>query len=500
MKKGFIQSYKIIMLGLVLAAGLSFAWTAPAGTFPNNDSIPPIDVTPTPQVKGGTVTGGSLFHVNGILSTDGLGIFGNAWITDTDILNASHPGTGTLEVHSLSAVNNGGSSAPNYSATAPVCTDNAGKLILCSSTGAVCGDGTTDAPETCDDGNTTSGDGCSSTCHTETVVNGTCATGLQFTTIPTGNPNLCTAGTPSNITGTGPWNWTCIGSNGGSTSSTCTAAKITSPAPTVTLTANPTSVTSGSASNLTWTVSNATSCTASGGWSDSKAITGGTMSTGNLTSATTFTLTCTNTNGSTPANATVSITAPAQTLTAILLPWPQHGYPNCFNPINPPPNYCDGVLYGFYTGTATGTATYEFQCYNGDSWHTSNTNSYMCHFGNMASYDTALRITKGTTTSAEVHKSVLSINPPLELIATLSVASVGDKTATLTGGYYSNAQSGAANYQYKCTLTGSYVSDGSTHVCNYSANGTYTAFVKVTKGPNIEEAFTTVTTSVGGNQ
>ena len=39
------------------------------------------------------------------------------------------------------------------------------------------------------------------------------------------------------------------------------------PVPTVTISANPTSVTSGGSSTLTWSSTNATSCTASGGWS-----------------------------------------------------------------------------------------------------------------------------------------------------------------------------------------------------------------------------------------
>src|ERR1700682_3110915 len=54
------------------------------------------------------------------------------------------------------------------------------------------------------------------------------------------------------------------------------------PIVTVTLAASPTAVASGGASTLTWSSTNATSCTASGGWSGAKA-TGGTQSTGALT-------------------------------------------------------------------------------------------------------------------------------------------------------------------------------------------------------------------------
>ena len=76
--------------------------------------------------------------------------------------------------------------------------------------------------------------------------------------------------------------------------------------PTVSLSASPTSVTSGSASTLTWSSTNATSCNASGAWSGTKA-TSGTQSTGSLTTTSTFTLTCTGTGGSASASAAVTV-------------------------------------------------------------------------------------------------------------------------------------------------------------------------------------------------
>jgi hypothetical protein len=79
--------------------------------------------------------------------------------------------------------------------------------------------------------------------------------------------------------------------------------------PTVSLTANPTSVNSGSASTLSWSSTNAASCTASGDWSGSKA-TNGTQSTGNLTAAKNYTLTCTGDGGTAQSTATVSINSP----------------------------------------------------------------------------------------------------------------------------------------------------------------------------------------------
>ena len=79
------------------------------------------------------------------------------------------------------------------------------------------------------------------------------------------------------------------------------------PTTTVTLSASPTTVMAGSASTLTWSSTNATSCTASGSWSGSQA-TQGSVSTGALNSASTYSLSCTGTSGTASATATVGVT------------------------------------------------------------------------------------------------------------------------------------------------------------------------------------------------
>src|SRR3989338_6970816 len=79
--------------------------------------------------------------------------------------------------------------------------------------------------------------------------------------------------------------------------------------PTVSLSASPTSITSGTASTLTWSSANATSCTASGAWSGTKTVSG-TQSTGSLTTSSTFTLSCTGSGGTASQSATVNVTAP----------------------------------------------------------------------------------------------------------------------------------------------------------------------------------------------
>jgi hypothetical protein len=80
------------------------------------------------------------------------------------------------------------------------------------------------------------------------------------------------------------------------------------PVPTLTLVAASTTISSGASTTLTWATGNSpTTCTASNGWTGSKNIAGGTESTGNLTSAKTYTLACSNASGTTTKSATVSI-------------------------------------------------------------------------------------------------------------------------------------------------------------------------------------------------
>ncbi len=75
--------------------------------------------------------------------------------------------------------------------------------------------------------------------------------------------------------------------------------------PILNFSANPPTVTSGGSSTLTWSSTNATSCTASGGWTGTKAISGTLAVTPSIT--TTYTLTCSGPGGSTPRDAVVTV-------------------------------------------------------------------------------------------------------------------------------------------------------------------------------------------------
>jgi Calx-beta domain len=101
----------------------------------------------------------------------------------------------------------------------------------------------------------------------------------------------------------------CTGDGGqADASATVTVTGAAPVSPTVTLNANPASVTSGGKSTLSWSSTNATSCTASGAWSGTKA-TSGSETTAALTASGTFTLTCTGAGGNASASAGVTVTS-----------------------------------------------------------------------------------------------------------------------------------------------------------------------------------------------
>jgi hypothetical protein len=90
--------------------------------------------------------------------------------------------------------------------------------------------------------------------------------------------------------------------------------------PTVTVTVTPTTITVGQSSSLTWSSTNATSCTASGGWTGTQATNGTVNESPTASGTTTYTLTCTGTGGSAQASATLTVTAAAPTVTLSVNP------------------------------------------------------------------------------------------------------------------------------------------------------------------------------------
>lgn len=116
--------------------------------------------------------------------------------------------------------------------------------------------------------------------------------------------------------GSGAWGEFFLGWAGAPGRVTITWTDASTP-PTVTLTAKPTSVAFGGSSTLTWTVSNATRCTADGDWKGDKSHVDGSHSQtiDNITANRTFTITCIGSGNPASDSATVTV-GPTVSLTS----------------------------------------------------------------------------------------------------------------------------------------------------------------------------------------
>jgi len=205
---------------------------------------------------------------------------------------------------------------------------------------------------------------------------------LRASRIPAPVPsNLCVSGTASAVSGSGPWSWTCSGANGGSTAS-CSASAPATPAPLLDFWSDAYFVPSGGSTSLNWDTTNVASCTASGDWSESPiALPSGSWSTGPLTAAKTYTLSCTGPGGSVSRTVTVSVTnVPAPTPTLDF--WPDaysvpSGGSTSLNWYTTNVVSCTAsgdwsespiVLPGssWSTGLLTAAKTYSLECFNSD--------------------------------------------------------------------------------------------------------------------------------------
>ena len=121
----------------------------------------------------------------------------------------------------------GESPDPSECAQDGACGGAHGVAVPTQPTSSLCGEGTPSTVTGSGPWNWTcagTGGGATASCSAPKWVNGTCgpANGVAVTTKPTSG--LCAAGTPSAVAGSGPWTWTCAGANGGATAS-CSAPK-----------------------------------------------------------------------------------------------------------------------------------------------------------------------------------------------------------------------------------------------------------------------------------
>ncbi|MBP6060386.1 MAG: hypothetical protein KA515_00055 [Candidatus Pacebacteria bacterium] len=140
-------------------------------------------------------------------------------------------------------------------------------------------------------------------------VNGSCASS-HYT---------CNAGNSTNTNnGTNSYTWTCAGTNGGSDAS-CSQAKVT---PTVSISADPSSVISGGRTELSWSSTNADGCTATSGLPAfyGQGVPPASSTTAYPTSTTTYRITCYNDGSGASAWAETTVTVSANPMSGTLTP------------------------------------------------------------------------------------------------------------------------------------------------------------------------------------
>jgi hypothetical protein len=116
-----------------------------------------------------------------------------------------------------------------------------------------------------------------------------------------------TSGTQSETpaaSGNSTYTLTCSGAGGSANASAALTVNAATPPPTVTLSISPTSITVGQSATLTWSSTNATSCTASGAWTGTQATSGSVVVTPTAAGPSTYMLAC---SGSASASATSAV-------------------------------------------------------------------------------------------------------------------------------------------------------------------------------------------------
>ncbi len=241
--------------------------------------------------------------------------------------------------------------------------------------------------------------------------------------------------------------------------------RVIASAPSVSLSANPSSVDYNSASNLIWSSTNADSCTASGAWSGSKSLSGN-QSTGNLTSDQTYKLTCTGPGGEDTDDATINVgSAPI----------------------------CTGSIPA---NASRYDAEEENGLTNNTAWsYSASDTSAKCQYRCSDSY-----IWNGSSCIAPTLSVSLSANPdsgnaPLNDVD-LTASAGGTETGTINYTFYCNRSDTGTNITPGYTVKYDGVSTNpktAVDVCDYSSAGTYTAKVIIERGSLAKEARQTIT-------
>jgi hypothetical protein len=130
----------------------------------------------------------------------------------------------------------GGATPPPVAVNGVCGSSNGTTLTSAPATSTLCSTGTASTVSgsgpwtwSCAGSNGGTNASCSAQLAAPTPVNGACGSSNDQTLTAKPTSNLCSTGTASTVSGTGPWTWSCAGSNGGTTAS-C-SAQLTAPTP-----------------------------------------------------------------------------------------------------------------------------------------------------------------------------------------------------------------------------------------------------------------------------
>jgi hypothetical protein len=133
--------------------------------------------------------------------------------------------------------------------------------------------------------------------------------GASLTTTFVSATQLTAAITAADIATAGTASVTVINPAPGGGTSQAQTFTIAAPAPTVSLSINPTSITAGTSAMLIWSSTNATSCTASGAWSGSQPANGSQSVTPTTSGSFAYSLACTGAGGTANGSANLAVLA-----------------------------------------------------------------------------------------------------------------------------------------------------------------------------------------------
>ena len=274
------------------------------------------------------------------------------------------------------------------------------------------------------------------------------------------------------------------------------------PAPTCSISANPTSILNGQYSTLSWTSQNATSCTASNAWSGIKSLSG-TQSV-SPDSYSTYTLNCSGPGGSVTCSASVSVTAnPAPTCSISANPTTVSRY-DYSNLTWSSSNATSCVAYNGWSGNKSLSGSQSVYVSSGNTYTLVCSNSY-----NSATCSTSISIKEeNNNPDITIDKLVRNItngygfsnsvnaNYNDELEFSLTVHSTGDTTAQDVR-VWDNLPSYLTYISGSTTVDGSYHSDGITtggiYVGDLYSGGTRTIKFRVRVNSETNNYYSTLT-------